>query len=109
MVALLDDTWTTGLVVLKEGVIVCEEYFRGNDEASQVISWSVAKSFVSALIGIAVEEGHIKDIHEPETSQFASKEQLPFEAAAVVSRFGKHIRRLPEPPPHSPASRFRAS
>jgi len=67
MVALLDDTWTTGLVVLKEGVIVCEEYFRGNDEASQVISWSVAKSFVSALIGIAVEEGHIKDIHEPVT------------------------------------------
>ena len=47
------------------GNIAFEEYYLGKTEASQVISWSVAKSFVSALVGIAVEEGHINDINEP--------------------------------------------
>jgi CubicO group peptidase (beta-lactamase class C family) len=31
----------------------------------QWISWSVAKSFVSAMVGIAVREGHIRSIDEP--------------------------------------------
>lgn len=61
----LEDTWTSGLVVLLDGKIAFEEYYLGNTEASQVISWSVAKSFVSALVGIAVEEGRIDDIRQP--------------------------------------------
>lgn len=60
----LDRTWTTGLVAILDGKIVYENYYRGNTDASKTISWSVAKSFVSALVGIAVEEGHIRDIHD---------------------------------------------
>jgi CubicO group peptidase (beta-lactamase class C family) len=60
----LDETWTTGLVVVLDGTIVFEEYDRGNDARSKTISWSVAKSFVSALVGIAVEEGHIESIQQ---------------------------------------------
>ena len=67
LAALLDETWTTGLIVLQDGKIVSEEYYLGNDESSRVISWSVAKSFVSALVGIAIEEGHITDIQQPVT------------------------------------------
>ena len=63
----LEQTWTTGMVVLQDGAIVYENYYRGNAASSKVISWSVAKSFVSALMGIAVEEGHIRDIHQPVT------------------------------------------
>lgn len=61
----LDDTWTTGLVVVKDDKIVFEEYYLGNTEESKAISWSVAKSFVSALVGIAVDEGYITDIADP--------------------------------------------
>ncbi len=60
----LEDTSTTGLVVLRDGKIAFEEYYLGNTKVSQVISWSVAKSFVSALVGIAVEEGRIDDINQ---------------------------------------------
>ena len=67
LVRFLDDTWTTGLVVLREDKIVFEEYYRGNSATSKTISWSVAKSFVSAMIGIAVAEGDIADIHQPVT------------------------------------------
>lgn len=65
--AFLDQTWTTGLVVLVHGRIAFEQYYRGNSETTRTISWSVAKSFVSALLGIAVAEGHIRDIMQPVT------------------------------------------
>jgi len=63
----IDETWTTGLIVLKGDKVAFEEYYLGNDKDSKAISWSVAKSFVSALVGIALEEGYIKDIEDPVT------------------------------------------
>lgn len=62
---LLENTWTTGLIIIKDDKIRFEKYYRGNTENTLNISWSVGKSFVSALIGIAVQEGYIKDIHTP--------------------------------------------
>ena len=51
----LKDQYTTGMIVIKDNKIAFEDYWLGNDDKSVVISWSVAKSMVSALIGIAVE------------------------------------------------------
>ncbi len=62
-----ETTWTTGLIVIHDKKIIFEEYYLDNTEASKCISWSVCKSFVSALLGIALEEGHIKDIQDPVT------------------------------------------
>lgn len=61
----LRDTWTTGLIVLQDGRIAHEEYDFGHTAKTRTISWSVAKSFISALVGIAVAEGHIADIGQP--------------------------------------------
>jgi CubicO group peptidase (beta-lactamase class C family) len=58
----LERTDTTGIVVVKDDTILYERYYLGNTGTSKAISWSVAKSFVSALFGIALHEGHIKDI-----------------------------------------------
>ncbi|MBP7604679.1 MAG: serine hydrolase [Spirochaetes bacterium] len=63
----LERTGTTGIVVVRDDTILHERYCLGNTETSKAISWSVAKSFVSALFGIAMHEGHIKDIMEPVT------------------------------------------
>lgn len=41
-----------------------ENYWRGQKEDIQHISWSMAKSYVSALFGIAIEEGYIKGIDQ---------------------------------------------
>lgn len=60
---LLEKTWTTGLIVVKDDKIVFEKYYRGNTKDTLNISWSVGKSFVSALIGIAIEEGYIDSIN----------------------------------------------
>ncbi len=71
---------TTGLVVLKcDGVqsarVVYENYWLGNSPTSHCISWSVGKSFTSALFGCAVAEGRIKSLDDTVTDycpEFAS-------------------------------------
>ncbi len=55
---------TTALLVLKGNDIAFEDYYQGTTEFDQRISWSMSKSFLSALFGIAIEEGHIKSINE---------------------------------------------
>ncbi len=48
---------TDALLIIKGGQIVYEKYARGWDEGKIHISWSVAKSVTSALIGRAVQQG----------------------------------------------------
>jgi CubicO group peptidase (beta-lactamase class C family) len=65
--AFLADVDTTGLIVVRDGSVIYEEYWRGNDRNTRWISWSVGKSFLSALVGIAVGEGAIHSIEDPLT------------------------------------------
>ena len=60
-------TDTTGLVVIHDGAVAFENYYKGNDAASRCISWSVGKSFVSALVGFALQEKKIEDLMDPVT------------------------------------------
>ena len=63
--AFLTATDTAALLVLRNGEVVHEQYRLTGGRNVQWISWSVAKSFVSALVGIAVEQGHIRSINDP--------------------------------------------
>lgn len=57
----------TALVVLKNGEIVHESYSKGTTAEDLRISWSVAKSYLSALIGVLLEEGAIASLDDPVT------------------------------------------
>lgn len=57
----------TALVILKDGQIVHESYHQGTGPDDLRISWSVAKSFLSALFGIVLAEGHIDSLDDPVT------------------------------------------
>lgn len=61
----IDSLFVTGLAVVKDNQLLYEDYYSGNTESTTHISWSVAKSFVSVLLGIAIDEGYIKSIEEP--------------------------------------------
>ena len=61
---------TQGVVVVRHGKIVAEWYAPGADEDSYAASWSVGKSFASALVGIAIEQGKIPSVDEPMTTYF---------------------------------------
>ena len=60
----LDSSYTQGFLVLHKDSISFESYYLGQKKETRHISWSVAKSFVSALMGIAIEEGYIKSIED---------------------------------------------
>ena len=55
----IEKTKTTAMLVIKDDVIKYEKYFMGGDENTLFSSNSMGKSFVSALVGIAVDEGHV--------------------------------------------------
>lgn len=64
------DAWVnersvTSMLVLKDGQIVHQAYYQGTDAEDRRISWSVAKSYLSALFGILVDEGHIASLDDP--------------------------------------------
>jgi len=64
----LVDTDTAALLVLVDGALRHEHYALTGGPDVQWLSMSVAKSFISALVGIAVDEGHIGGIDEPISS-----------------------------------------
>ena len=51
-------------VVLHDGAIVAERYREGISESTQLLSWSMGKSFVNALAGIMCKDGMV-DINAP--------------------------------------------
>ena len=63
----LDYFRSDGMVVLHNGDLIYENYWLGNSEDQKHVSWSVAKSFLSALIGIALHKGLIEDLKDPIT------------------------------------------
>jgi CubicO group peptidase (beta-lactamase class C family) len=54
-----------GLIVVRDDVILYERYELGNTEESRWLSYSVAKSVTSMLVGAAIRDGYIQSVHEP--------------------------------------------
>ena len=80
--AFLTQTQTQSLIVIIDDEVVFERYANGWQRDSMVTSFSVAKSFVSTLVGIAIEEGAIGSLDDPITTY------LP-ELAERDPRFGQ--------------------
>lgn len=68
VLSMLETLQTTALIIVKDGTIVFEDYYKGTQADDRRISWSMSKSFVSALTGLAVENGDIKNINDPVTN-----------------------------------------
>lgn len=63
----VEDRAVTSLLVLHEGWIVHERYHLGTNPEDRRISWSMAKSFLSALFGVIEAEGAIGSLDDPVT------------------------------------------
>ena len=59
-----DSRNTQAVVVIRHGVIVAEKYSDGENRFSLATSWSSAKSFTSALIGLAIDQGYISSVDD---------------------------------------------
>ena len=61
----IKDRNVTAMVVLKNGQLVHEGYYLGTRPEDLRISWSVAKSFLSALFGVLQAEGAFASLDDP--------------------------------------------
>ena len=59
----LDSTYTDAFVVLQDGVVITEQYFKNMSQHTPHLLNSVSKSFVGMLAGIAVDDGALVADH----------------------------------------------
>lgn len=63
----LESENTQAFIVIQDDAILYEQYFNETQRDSMLTSYSVAKSFTSALVGIAIEDGYINSVDDPIT------------------------------------------
>ena len=81
--AWIEERAVTSLLVMKDGEIRHEAYFLGTNPDDRRISWSVAKSYLSALLGILLEEGAIASIDDPVTKYAPKLRNSAYDGASI--------------------------
>jgi CubicO group peptidase (beta-lactamase class C family) len=61
----LGQTGTTAFLMIRNDTVLYEKYFNGHNQDTYSKSFSASKVFVSALIGIAIDEGLIGSVNDP--------------------------------------------
>ncbi len=64
---LMASTSTQALIIIENDLVVFERYANGAQRDTMLTSFSVAKSFDSALVGIAIDQGFIASVDDPIT------------------------------------------
>src|SRR5215470_1072743 len=80
---LLRSTETHAFIVISHGRVLYENYFQGYQRDSLNFSASMAKSFTSALVGIAIEEGFIKSIDDPVVNYLPELKNRGYDAITI--------------------------
>jgi CubicO group peptidase (beta-lactamase class C family) len=63
----LQRTYANALLVMKDGRVVYERYLNNTGPQTRFMGWSMTKSIVSMLVGVAIAEGRIRTIDAPIT------------------------------------------
>ena len=82
LLGLLDETYTDGFLVLKNGAISYERYFNGMDYRTLHLSQSVAKSFTGMVAGILISRG-LLDVNALVTTYLPELEQTGWRGAML--------------------------
>jgi len=82
---ILSELDTTALVIIKDGELIHESYYKGTDREDLRISWSVAKSFMSGLYGHALESGQIESLDDPADKYVPSLKGSAYEGVSLAN------------------------
>ena len=80
----IEERAVTSLLVLQNGQIRHESYHLGTAPSDQRISWSVAKSFLSALMGTLVDDGTIPELGALVTDYAPLLEGTAYDGATIL-------------------------
>jgi CubicO group peptidase (beta-lactamase class C family) len=76
--AYLREQRTTGLLIIKSGAIVFEGYQYARDEAMQMRSFSMSKTIIALLIGVALEQGVIQSLDDVVAKYYTALDDSAF-------------------------------
>ncbi|MEP3889194.1 MAG: serine hydrolase domain-containing protein [Hellea sp.] len=79
----LQETDTAGLLIIHDGKIHYENYWLTGGLTVQWPSWSVAKSYVSALIGIAIDDGLIGSVKDPISNYLPELKETGYDGVSI--------------------------
>jgi CubicO group peptidase (beta-lactamase class C family) len=79
----IDRRALTAMIVLKNGELRHESYHQGTTAEDRRISWSMAKSYISALLGILIEEGALS-LNDPLTQHVPALKGSAYDGARII-------------------------
>ena len=72
-----------GLIVVKDRAIIYERYELGNTQESRWVSYSVAKSITSMLVGAAIKDGYIDNLDEMITDYIPRLKHSSYDQSSI--------------------------
>jgi CubicO group peptidase (beta-lactamase class C family) len=81
--AAAENTFTDALLILKNGKIVHEAYLNRSDERTHFMSYSMAKSLNSVMLGFAIKDGYVASASEPVTKYVAEVAGTAYDGATL--------------------------
>jgi CubicO group peptidase (beta-lactamase class C family) len=81
--ALLEWNDSIALLVLKDDRLVLERYYHDHTRESLSLSFSISKSFMSALVGMAIQDGYLESVDQPVTDFVPELADKGFSAVSV--------------------------
>src|SRR5580698_2546701 len=79
----LADNRVAALLILKDGKVAFEDYELGAGPATRWISFSMAKSVASTLVGAALQQGLITSLDEPLTHYLPQLKAGPYDGVRI--------------------------
>lgn len=77
---------SAAFLILKDGKIINEQYFKGYNDRSKTNSFSMAKTVMTMMIGIAIEEGIIESLNQAVTDFIPEFADDPMGKSATIAQ-----------------------
>ena len=79
----IDEYQLAGIVVLHDGKLRLERYARGHSAAGRWVSFSIAKSLTSTLMGAAIKDGFVASVDDPVTRYIPELRDSAYDGVTV--------------------------
>lgn len=79
----LEKNKTRAFLIVRRDTIIFEQYFKGRDADSYLTSFSMAKSVLSSMIGLALEEGKITSLQDPVSRYLPELDSVKFGSVTI--------------------------
>lgn len=79
----MDTANVSGVIVLKDGVVLLERYSLGRTAKDRWTSYSVAKSITSILVGAAIQDGYIQGLDDVVTKYIPELEGSAYDGVTI--------------------------